>query len=93
MIDNDKLEPDEQDILDSYESGEWTSVNNIKSELLKYQSNATSTLETHQRISIILSQEDLLQIQKKAKEIGKSYQGFISDILHQYISADINHHR
>jgi hypothetical protein len=41
-----KLDKEEQDLLDSYERGEWQSVENIETEIERYRKLARATLES-----------------------------------------------
>jgi len=43
-MDKIKLDKDEQEILKSFERGEWKSVQNVKEEIVKHQQYAHKTL-------------------------------------------------
>ncbi len=47
-----KLDKDEQEILESFERGEWKSVKNVKEEILKHQQYARNTLKKDKRVNI-----------------------------------------
>lgn len=87
MVDNLKLDTEERELLDSYERGEWQSIDTLQEKLEQYQSYATATLEANGLVSIILSKEDLKAIRRKAAEAGMSYQMFIANIVHQFVSG------
>ncbi len=92
MIDY-KLDAEEQELLDSVESGEWKSVDNLKDEIKKSQEIARNTLKKDKRINIRLSSQDLNLLKTTAVELGMPYQTLISSVLHQYVTGrlTINH--
>lgn len=81
-----KLDAEEQEIVNTYERGEWQSVGTPE-ELQRYQAQAAITLAKSSQVSISLSLEDLEAIQKKALEEGIPYQRLIANILHQFIEG------
>ncbi len=65
-----KLTKEEQEILDSFEKGEWVPVKKLsrrKSELMRY---ARNTLKKDKRLNIRISERDLTELQKKAVSEG-----------------------
>jgi len=89
MVDNLKLDTEERELLDSYERGEWQSIDILREKLEQYQSYATAALEANGLVSIILPKEDLKVIRRKAAEAGMSYQVFIANIVHQFVSGHL----
>jgi predicted DNA binding CopG/RHH family protein len=77
----------EDDILGSYESGEWKSSANLDDEIARYASSASATLAKDKRINIRLSSRDLEDIQMRAAEEGMPYQTLIASIVHKYASG------
>ncbi|OGQ95251.1 MAG: hypothetical protein A2521_03705 [Deltaproteobacteria bacterium RIFOXYD12_FULL_57_12] len=77
----------EDDILSSYESGEWESVADLDDEIARYAASAAATLTKDKRINIRLSSRDLEDIQMKAAEEGMPYQTLIASIVHKYASG------
>ena len=77
----------EEDILVSFEKGEWQSVPNLKDEIERYASSAAATLTKAKRINIRLSSRDLEDIQMRAAEEGMPYQTLIASVLHKYASG------
>jgi len=77
----------EEDILASFERGEWQSVPDLKDEIARYASSAATTLTKDKRINIRLSSRDLEDIQTRAAEEGMPYQTLIASILHKYVSG------
>jgi len=83
------LDPEEKDILDSFDKGEFKSVKNKNAEIAKLRQYAANTLQKNKRINIRLSERDLFGIQTKAVEEGLPYQTLISSILHKYLSGTL----
>jgi predicted DNA binding CopG/RHH family protein len=77
----------EDDILASFESGEWQSVANLDDEIARYASSAAGTLTKDKRINIRLSSRDLEDIQMRAAEEGMPYQTLIASVVHKYASG------
>ena len=84
-----KLQPDELELLASYENEEWQSVKNVKEQVAQYQAYARSTFRKDRRVNIRISEKDLLDLQKRAMKDGIPYQTLISSILHKYISGTL----
>ncbi len=84
-----KLTKEEQELLDSVESGEYESTltDGRKSEL---QAIAAHTFKKDKRINIRISNRDLTAIQSKASEEGIPYQTLVSSIIHKYISGSLH---
>lgn len=84
-----ELDAKEQEILDSYERGEWQAVPNWQSLLPSYQEAARATLEELGLVNIQLSKEDFNAIKERAQDAGVPYQKFISNILHKLVNGDL----
>ncbi|OIP43467.1 antitoxin [Candidatus Desantisbacteria bacterium CG2_30_40_21] len=82
-----RLDPEEKELLDSFDQGEWQSVSNAKAKFQHYREYAKATFKKDKRVNIGIPQKDLLVIQKKALEEGIPYQTLISSILYKYISG------
>lgn len=80
---------EEQDILNSFENGEWVPVKKFskrKIELIKY---ARNTFKKDKRLNIRISERDLNELQKKAISEGLAYQTYISSILHKFLNGKL----
>jgi predicted DNA binding CopG/RHH family protein len=80
---------EEQEILDSFEKGEWVPVKDLskrKRELIRY---ARNTLKKDRRLNIRISERDLNELQKKAVSEGLPYQTFISSIIHKFVNGKL----
>jgi predicted DNA binding CopG/RHH family protein len=82
-----RLTEEEQEILDSFERGEWVPVKDLskrKKELIRY---ARNTLKKDKRLNIRISERDLNELQKKAVSEGLPYQTFVSSIIHKFVNG------
>lgn len=77
----------DEDILSSFERGEWQSVPHLKDEIDRYASSAAATLSKDKRINIRVSSRDLEDIQMRAAEEGMPYQTLIASVLHKFVSG------
>jgi predicted DNA binding CopG/RHH family protein len=89
MMDNLKLQPDELELLASYENDEWQSAKNIKEQKEQYRVYARAAFRKDQRINIRISEKDLLDLQKRALREGIPYQTLIASVLHKYVSGTL----
>ena len=81
------LDAEETDLLDSLESGEWNSVENVKEEIVEHINIAKSTLKKDKRVNLRMSSKDLEAIKAYAVEEGLPYQTLMSSVLHKFISG------
>ncbi len=84
------LDPEEKEILESYDHDEWQSVSDLKSESDRYRRYAGATFKKDKRVNIRISEKDLVAIQKRALEEGIPYQTLIASILHKYVSGRLS---
>ena len=82
-----KLDKEEQDILDSFERGEWTPVANREQEIARHVQYARNTLAKDRRVNIRISSKDLEELQAIAVEEGLPYQTLMASILHRYVAG------
>lgn len=80
-------DPEEKELLESYNRDEWQSVSDLRSESDRYRRYASATFKKDKRVNIRISEKDLMAIQKRALEEGIPYQTLISSILHKYVSG------
>ena len=84
-----RLTEEEQEILDSFERGEWVPVKDLsrrKRELIRY---ARNSLKKDKRLNIRISERDLNELQKKAVSEGLPYQTFVSSIIHKFVNGKL----
>ena len=84
-----KFDPDENDLLSSFEKGEWKTVPNVKKEKSRAQKAATKTLRKDVRINIRLSSSDVINIKQIAAYEGLPYQTLIASVLHKYAAGHL----
>ncbi len=87
-----KLTKEEDEILRSYERGEWRSVKDMPSEIDRFKQMAKKALRKGRRINIRLSERDVYKLQISALREGVPYQTLISSVLHKYISGHLMPH-
>lgn len=78
--------PEEQELLDAFEAGEFRSV--LTPERKQFiEASAQQTCQLNQLVNISVSQSDLIALQKNALQQGIPYQLLMSSILHKYASG------
>jgi predicted DNA binding CopG/RHH family protein len=82
-----KLDREEKEILDAFESGKIRRAKNAKKQIRQHKEYAKATLRKDARINIRLSSRDLRGLQKRAIAEGIPYQTFIASILHKYVEG------
>lgn len=82
-----KLDAEESEILNAFESGQLKPVANVKAVLKKHQAYAAATFQKDSRINIRISSKDLRSIQKRALSEGMPYQTLIASLLHKYVEG------
>ena len=83
---NYNLDNEEQEILDTFNKGEWVS----KGENLdKYKEAAKQTFAKTHRINFRVSEKNFRGIQVKARKEGLPYQTLVSSIIHKYLSGQL----
>lgn len=82
-----KLQPDELELLASYEQNEWQSAKNVKEQKDQYRTYARAMFRKDKRVNIRISEKDLLDLQKRALREGIPYQTLIASVLHKYTSG------
>jgi len=81
------LDSEEMELLESLESGEWNSVNNLEDEIQTHQNIAKSTLKKDKRVNLRISSKDLEAIKTYAVEEGLPYQTLMSSVLHKFVTG------
>ncbi len=81
-----ELDREEQELLDTFEAGEWQAVRE-PNRLLELRRYAEAKLVKDRQITLDVSSVDLANIQAKATEAGIPYQTLISNILHKYVTG------
>ena len=82
-----KLDQEEKEILEAFESGKLKPVPDAKKELERYRGYAKATMRKDARINIRLSSRDLRSLKARALQEGVPYQTLISSVLHKYVDG------
>lgn len=77
----------EEEILASFERGEWKPIRNQKGEIARFKAAAEATLLKDKRVNIRISSRDLEGLQAKAAEEGVPYQTLMASVLHKFVSG------
>ncbi len=77
----------EQEILASFERGEWKPVRNQNGEIARLMAAAETTLLKSKRVNIRISSRDLEGLQARAAEEGIPYQTLMASVLHKFVSG------
>ena len=77
----------EDELVRSFEQGEWLPVKNLKKEMARYQEAAAETLLKNRRVNIRISAMDLEGLQTRAAAEGLPYQTLMASVLHKYVSG------
>lgn len=85
---NRKLNREDQELLESFEAGEFESDldDERRAQLAKA---AADTFKKEKRINIRISSRDLEALQRRAMEEGLPYQTLVSSVLHKYVSGGL----
>jgi len=83
---SNKLNQEENEILESYENDEWISVSN-PSDMAKYRAAAKNTFKKDKRVNIRMTEMDLELLQERALIEGLPYQTLMSSVLHKYVTG------
>ena len=84
-----KLDQEEKEILEAYESGKLNLSKPSKKEIAAIKAAALSTFKKDKRITIRLYDHDFKGIQKKALQMGIPYQTLISGVIHRYVEGEL----
>ncbi|MDA0246024.1 MAG: antitoxin [Chloroflexi bacterium] len=81
------LDPEEKELLESVENGEWQSVPQVKEEIVRYQRYATAALASQQVVTIHLPRQEFALLQAKANEAGVSYETLITQLIQNFVGT------
>lgn len=83
--DFDNLTPEEQEIEESFESGEYEPKPITDEQKKELQAIARYTLEKTRTINIRLSERDLMRLKATAAREGIPYQTFLTSLIHKNV--------
>jgi len=84
-----KLDKKEQELLESFENGEWVRGANPEAEIKRHQQYVRNTLKKDKRVNIRLSSKVLEELQVAAVRQGIPYQTLMTSILHRYVHGSL----
>ena len=84
-----KLNKEEKEILDAFESGKLKRVKNTKKQIKEHKAIAEASFKKDARINIRLSSRDLRSLQARALKEGIPYQTLVSSVLHKYVDGQL----
>lgn len=82
-----KLDAEEQEILEAFESGQTRRSKDAEPLQARHQAYAEAMFRKDARINIRLPSKDLRGLQKKALAEGIPYQTLVASILHKYVEG------
>jgi predicted DNA binding CopG/RHH family protein len=85
-----KLDKEEREILEAFESGNVTRSKNASRTQKRHKEYAEAMLKKDARINIRISSKDLRGLQKKALAEGIPYQTLVASVLHKYVEGRLH---
>ena len=85
-----KLDQEEREILEVYESGKVKRAKDASETQKLHQEYAEAMFKKDASINIRLSSKDLRGLQKKALAEGIPYQTLVASILHKYVEGRLH---
>lgn len=82
-----KLDREEREILDAFESGKLKRTKKASQVHKQHTEYASAMFRKDARINIRLSSKDLRGLQKRALAEGIPYQTLIASVLHKYVEG------
>jgi predicted DNA binding CopG/RHH family protein len=82
-----RQDPEEKELIETFERGEWRSIDSLPQEFERYSDYARATFKKDQRVNIRLSRKDLESLQRRAAEEGIPYQTLMASVLHKYAAG------
>ena len=84
---NYQLDEEEQDLLHTFERGEWQSVPNLEEEIQAAREAARNTFNKTRRVNLRVTERDFNLAHSRAREEGLPYQTLLSSVIHKYLSG------
>lgn len=82
-----KLDKEEQEILESYEKGEWRPIPAFEKTLKRHKGYAKATMQKNKRVNIRISSMDMDLLKRRSVEEGIPCQTLMSSVLHKFVSG------
>lgn len=84
-----KYDEEELEILQAWEAGTLTPVDDLAGQIKAHRATAEATFKKDQRLNIRISSRDLKNLQARALEEGIPYQTFAASLLHKFVSGHL----
>ncbi len=84
-----KLDKEEKEILEAFESGKLKKSRNANKQMEQHKAIAEATFKKDARINIRLSSRDLRSLQARALREGIPYQTLVSSVLHKFVDGQL----
>ena len=82
-----EIEKHEDEVLDDFEKGQFTSVENLHQEKNLAKQAAKNYMKRSSRINIRVSEADLNMVRRIAVQEGLPYQTLLASIIHKFASG------
>ncbi|WP_420439654.1 antitoxin [Candidatus Palauibacter sp.] len=90
---NDRLSPEEREILDRFERGELRRVVGVEDEMESARQAARATFRKTRRVNLRVTERDFDLAHARAREEGIPYQTLLSSVIHKYLSGRLTETR
>ena len=90
---NDRLTPEEREILEKFERGELRPVPDVESEMTTARHTARTTFRKTRRVNLRVTERDFDLAHARAREEGIPYQTLLSSVIHKYLSGRLTESR
>lgn len=82
-----ELDPEEREILETFERGELKSGANAEQEIREAREAARNTFNKNKRVNLRLTERDFDRAHVRAREEGMPYQTLLSSVIHKYLTG------
>ncbi len=90
---NDRLSPEEREILERFERGELRRVAGVEDEMESARQAARATFRKTRRVNLRVTERDFDLAHARAREEGIPYQTLLSSVIHKYLSGRLTETR
>ena len=90
---NDRLSPEEREILERFERGELRRVVGVEDEMESARQAARATFRKTRRVNLRVTERDFDLAHARAREEGIPYQTLLSSVIHKYLSGRLTETR
>ncbi len=90
---NDRLSPEEREILERFERGELRRVAGVEDEMETARQAAPATFRKTRRVNLRVTERDFDLAHARAREEGIPYQTLLSSVIHKYLSGRLTETR